>query len=366
MVNMMELSNSDRAELERVARQTTASHRKVLQAKALLSLADGKSLRSTAVALGTWPRSVMRWRDQFLARGPDSLGAIAPGRGRKPEIPSEIIEAIVHDTLHERPEDGSTQWSTRSMAERHGVGKDTVARVWRARNLRPWQIDRFKLSNDPRFEEKLVDIVGLYLDPPERAVVLCVDEKSGTQALERTQPSLPMIPGRAGTMTHDYKRHGTTSLFAALDIATGKVLTCCKPQHRHEEFLSFLKLIDKVVPKNLEVHLVVDNYATHKHPEVRAWLEHPRRRRFHLHFTPTSSSWLNLVERWFAEITNKRIRRGSFASVDQLISTIDQWAERWNNDPKPFVWHKSAEEIIRKVRSGRAVLTAATKSATDH
>jgi hypothetical protein len=183
MVNMMELSEADRAELERVARQRTASHRKVLQAKALLALADGGSLRSTAVVLGTWPRSVMRWRDQFLALGPDSLGVIAPGRGRKPEIPSEIIEAIVHDTLHERPDDGSTQWSTRTMAERHGVGKDTVARIWRARNLRPWQVERFKLSNDPHFEEKLVDIVGLYLDPPERAVVLCVDEKSGTQAL---------------------------------------------------------------------------------------------------------------------------------------------------------------------------------------
>ncbi len=300
-----------------------------------------------------------------MSFGPGSLGVIAPGRGRKPDIPSEIIEAIVHDTLHERPDDGSTQWSTRTMAERHGVGKDTVARIWRARNLRPWQVERFKLSNDSHFEEKLVDIVGLYLDPPERAVVLCVDEKSGTQALERTQPSLPMTPGRAGTMTHDYKRHGTTTLFAALDIATGKVLTSCKPQHRHEEFLAFLKLIDREVQRKLDIHLVVDNYAAHKHPEVREWLAHPRRERFHLHFTPTSSSWLNLVERWFAEITTKRIRRGSFASVDQLISAIERWADHWNNDPKPFVWHKSAEEIIRKVRAGRAALTAATKSATD-
>jgi transposase len=253
------------------------------------------------------------------------------------------------------------------MADRFGVGKDTVARIWRARNIRPWLVDTFKLSNDPRFEDKMVDVVGLYLDPPQRSVVLCVDEKSQCQALERSQPSLPMTPGRAGTMTHDYKRHGTTTLFAALDTATGAVLTDCKPRHRNQEFLSFLKLIDLHVPKDLDVHLVIDNYAAHKHDNVTKWLGHPSRRdRWHIHYTPTSASWLNLVERWFKELTDKRLRRDSFTSVDQLIDAIELWTEHWNDDPKPFIWHRTAEEIIAKVRRGRAALDRITESATDH
>ena len=361
------MPEADRVELERLARSTVAPHRKVVQAQALLALAEGTSVRSTAAAVGSYPNTVTRWRDRYLIAGVAGVGVIAKGRGRKPEIPQATIEAIVHDTLHAVPDDGSTQWSTRTLGERHGVGKDTVARVWKARQLRPWRVDTFKLSTDPRFEEKLLDVVGLYLDPPERAVVLCVDEKPQTQALDRTQPSLPMKPGRARTMTHDYKRHGTTTIFAALDTATGHVLQLCKPRRRHQEFLSFLKWIDLHTAKDLDVHLVLDNLNTHSHPKVVEWLEHPKRRgRFHVHFVPYSSSWLNLVERWFKEITEKRIRRGSFTSVDDLVDAIDDWSTHWNDNPRPFVWTRTADEIITKVRRGRAALDNVTKSATDH
>lgn len=365
MLHAMKVTAEVRGELERLARSSVEPHRKVVQARALLRLADGVSVRATARELGTWPKTVMRWRDRFCAGGIGSVGVIGPGRGRRPGISSETVEAIVSDTLQARPEDGSTHWTTRSMARRHGVGKDTVARIWRARRLRPWLVDTFKLSADPHFEEKLVDVVGLYLDPPERAVVLCVDEKTQTQALERTQPSLPLRPGRAGTMTHDYRRHGTTDLFAALNVATGEVLTDCQPRHTHQEFLSFLKLINRHVPRDLDVHLVLDNLSVHKHEKVVTWLAHPGRKRFHLHFTPTSSSWLNLVEGWFRELTDKRLRRGSFTSLDQLIEAIGLWAAHWNDNPQPFIWHKTAAEILTKVRRGRTALTQVTNSATD-
>src|SRR5512147_1833917 len=240
------------------------------------------------------------------------------------------------------------------MAARVGVSRDTVHRVWRARVLQPHRVETFKLSTDPRFEEKLVDVVGLYLNPPDKAIVLCMDEKSSVQALDRTQPSLPMVKGRAGTMTHDYKRHGTTTLFAALDVLTGRVIGQCLPRHRHDEFLKFLRVIDKQTPKGLDVHLILDNYSTHKHPDVRAWLtKHPR---FHLHFTPTSSSWLNLVERWFREITDKALRRGSFNSVADLIAAIEEYLTIHNEDPKPFVWTATADSILAKVRRGRVAL----------
>jgi transposase/transcriptional regulator with XRE-family HTH domain len=362
----LKVSKRQRADLETMARSRSLPHRKVVAAKALLLAADGVANEEIARRCETTPDTVRRWRTRFVEDGVDGVGVIAPGRGRKPEIPQEIIDAIVNDTLHARPDDGSTHWSTRTMAERFGVGKDTVARIWRARNLKPWQVKVFKLSNDPEFEAKLTDVVGLYLDPPERAVVLCVDEKTQTQALDRTQPSLPLTPGRAGTMTHDYKRHGTTDLYAALNTATGAVLTHCRPRHTHQDFLFFLKLIDLHVPKNLDVHLVVDNLSAHKHPKVAEWLEHPKRKRFQLHFTPTSSSWLNLVERWFKELTDKRLRRGSFGSVRELVDAIELWADHWNDDPKPFVWHKTANQIITKVRRGRAALTHQTKSATHH
>jgi transposase len=361
----LKVTRRQRVELEAIARSRSLPHRKVMQAKALLFAAGGVANEEIARRCDTTPDTVRRWRGRFADDGVGGVGVIAPGRGRKPEIPQKTIDALVHDTLHATPDDGSTHWSTRAMAERFSVGKDTVARIWRARNIRPWLIATFKLSNDPNFEAKLTDVVGLYLDPPERAVVLCVDEKTQTQALDRTQPSLPLTPGRAGTMTHDYTRHGTTDLYAALNTATGEVLTHCRRRHTHADFLFFLKLIDLHVPKHLDVHLVVDNLSAHKHPKVAEWLEHPRRKRFHLHFTPTSSSWLNLVERWFKELTDK-LRRGSFTSVPELIDAIEHWASHWNDDPTPFVWHKTAKDIITKVRRGRAALTPQTKAATDH
>jgi transposase len=297
--------------------------------------------------------SVRAWRARFEAEGLARWGKVREGRGRKPSISEEKIAEIVDLTLHSKPA-GHTHWSCRTMAAHVGVSPATVQRIWDARGLKPHRVDTFKLSNDPRFEDKLVDVVGLYLNPPDKAVVLCMDEKSQIQALDRTQPSLPMVRGRAGTMTHDYKRNGTTTLFAALDVATGTVFGQCLPKHRHEEFLVFLRTIDKAVPAGLQVHLILDNYQTHKHPNVLAWLaKHPR---FHLHFTPTSSSWLNLVERWFRELTDKNIRRGSFPSVPDLISSIEAYLEANNAKPKPLIWTATAESILEKVRRGRVAL----------
>jgi transposase len=301
--------------------------------------------------------SVTSWRARFLEEGLQKFGKVKPGRGRKPTIPDEKVAAIVRATLQEKPA-GETHWSCRTMAKAQGVSPATVQRVWAARGIKPHLVKTFKLSNDKRFEEKLVDVVGLYLDPPDKAVVLCMDEKSQIQALDRTQPSLPMKKGRAGTMTHDYKRNGTTTLFAALNVLTGVVIGECLPRHRHEEFLKFMRKVDREVPKDLAVHMILDNYATHKHPNVKAWLEkHPR---FHLHFTPTSSSWLNLVERWFRNLDDKAIRRGVFGSVPVLIAAIEEYLEANNKEPKGFVWTATAEQILEKVRRGRAVLDQIT------
>jgi len=285
------------------------------------------------------------------------FGGVRPGRGRKPSIPPEKVQAIVHATLHEKPP-GETHWSCRSMAKAQGVSPATVQRIWSARGLRPHQVKMFKLSNDKRFEEKLVDVVGLYLNPPEKAIVLSLDEKSQIQALDRTQPSLPMKRGRAGTMTHDYKRNGTTTLFAALDVLTGTVIGECLPRHRHTEFLKFLRTIDREVPKGLQVHLILDNYSTHKHENVGKWLaKHPR---FHLHFTPTASSWLNLVERWFGKLTDKALRRGVFHSVPDLITAIEAYLAANNENPEPFLWTATADSILAKVRRGRVALQQIT------
>ena len=316
--------------------------------------------------VGTSAESVRAWRRRFAEQGVEGVGRIAPGRGRRPWLPEGTVAEVVRVTLEETPEDGSTHWTTRSLAQRFGIGKDTVARIWRNHNLKPWKVDTFKISNDPDFEEKLVDVVGLYMDPPERAVVFSFDEKTQVQALDRTQPSLPLKPGRAGTMTHDYKRNGTTDLFAALNVATGEVIHDTKPRHSAKEVLGFFKLIDLHVPRHLDVHVVLDNLSAHKAPAVAKWLAHPRRKRWHLHFTPTSSSWLNLVEGWFKQLTDRRLRRGTFTSVDALIEAIEVWAERWNDDPKPFVWRKTADDIITKVRRGRTAVTHQTKSATHH
>ncbi len=333
----------------------TARHREVLRARVLLLAADGVANEQIAARVGVTPVTVRAWRSRFVTDGLAKFGKVASGRGRKPVIAQQVIEEIVDLTQNSTPE-GETHWSTRTMAERVGVSKDTVQRVWSARGLKPHLVKTFKLSNDPRFEEKLIDVVGLYLDPPEQAIVLCMDEKSSVQALDRTQASLPMVKGRAATMTHDYKRNGTTTLFAALDVLTGKVIGSCLPKHRHTEFLTFLKIIDTEVPDGLDVHLILDNYATHKHPNVQAWLaKHPR---FRLHFTPTSSSWLNLVERWFREITDKALRRGVFHSVPDLITAIEAYLTAHNDDPKPFVWTATAEEILTKVARGRVALQA--------
>ena len=359
------VSDEQRRSLERLARSTSLPHRTVVQAKALLLAADGVATNEVARRCGTTNDSVRGWRRRFEAEGVDGVGRIAPGRGRKSWLPEGTVAEVVRATLEDKPDDTSTHWTTRSLGDHLGIGKDSVARIWQAHKLKPWKVETFKLSNDPRFEDKLVDIVGLYMNPPERAAVFCFDEKTQCQALDRTQPSLPLTPGRAGTMTHDYKRNGTTDLFAALNVVTGEVLYDCRKRHTGKDVLAFFKLIDLHVPRDLAVHVVLDNLSAHMGPEVTRWLDHPKRARWHLHFTPTSSSWLNLVERWFKEITDRRLRRGVFSSVTDLVDAIETWAEHWNDDPKPFVWHKTASEIIEKVRRGRATLTR-VKSATHH
>src|SRR5271155_1336293 len=352
-VAALEISDGQRELLESLARSQSGAHREVVRAKALLMAADGAANTAVARALSVSPASVANWRARFVQDGVAKLGEVRKGRGRKPSILQETIEEIVDLTQNYRPR-GQTHWSCRTMAEAVGVSKDTVQRVWSARGLKPHRIETFKLSNDPRFEEKLVDVVGLYLNPPEKAIVLCADEKSSVQALDRTQASLPMVKGRGETMTHDYKRHGTTTLFAALDVLTGTVIGHCMPRHRHQEWLKFLKTIDREVPNDLTIHLILDNYATHKHHDVGKWLDnHPR---FHLHFTPTSSSWLNLVERWFRELTDKALRRGAFHSVPDLIASIQEYIDSHNDAPRPYVWTATAESILAKIARGRIAL----------
>jgi transposase len=349
------MSDGQRDALEVLARSQTAPHRQVQRAEALLLAAAGVANTRIAARVGVNASTVRAWRARFAEDGLARLGKVREGRGRKSTIPQSTIEEIVELTRNSKPA-GQTHWSCRTMAEQVGVSPATVQRVWAARGLKPHLVKSFKLSNDPRFEEKLIDVVGLYLSPPDNAIVLCLDEKSSVQALDRTQPSLPMTKGRAATMTHDYKRNGTTTLFAALDVLTGKVIGQCLPRHRHEEFLKFLRKIEREVPKGLQVHLICDNYATHKHPDVKTWLaKHPR---FHMHFTPTSSSWLNLVERWFRELTDKALRRGVFHSVPDLIAKIEEYLAAHNDDPKPFIWTATADDILAKVARGRVALQA--------
>lgn len=351
------LQKGQREILETVARSRGAAHRDVQRAQALLLAADGVANTQIAVAVGASATSVKSWRERFAQERLTAFGAVRAGRGRKPQISPEKVAEIVHATLHTRPP-GETHWSCRTMAKAQGVSPATVQRIWAARNIQPHRVKTFKLSNDKRFEEKLVDVVGLYLNPPENAVVLSMDEKSQIQALDRTQASLPMKKGRAGTMTHDYKRHGTTTLFAALNVLTGRVIGDCLPRHRHIEFLKFLRTIDREVPKGLQIHLILDNYSTHKHENVKKWLaKHPR---FHLHFTPTSSSWMNLVERWFGKLTEKAIRRGVFHSVPELIKAIEAYLQANNENPTPFIWTATTDQILAKVRRGRVTLDAIT------
>ena len=340
-------------------------HRVVVQAKGLLLAADGVANQEIARRCGVDSDAVRRWRSRFADTGVDGIGVIAKGRGRKPSIPAGTVEEVVRLTHKELPGDGSTHWSTRSMAARVGIGKDAVARIWADHGLKPWKVDTFKISNDPRFEEKLLDVVGLYLNPPSRAVVFSFDEKTQCQALDRTQPSLPMKRGRAGTMTHDYKRNGTIDLFAAMNLATGGVLTDLRKGHAGADVLRFFKQIDATVPRGLSVHVVLDNLSAHSTPEITKWLAHRDRRRWHLHYTPTSSSWLNLIERWFKELTDRRLRRGVFTSVAELSAAITTWADHWNQNPKPFIWKATADDIITKVKRGRATLHQ-IKTQTDH
>jgi transposase len=349
----LRLSDGERETLEKLARAQSAPYRQVLRAQVLLMAADGVANAVIAEEVGVTPVTVRAWRKGFAADGLAGLDTIREGRGRKPTISEETVAEIVRLTTTTTPP-GATHWSCRTMAKRVGVSAATVQRIWSNLGLQPHRVQTFKVSNDPKFEDKLIDVVGLYLNPPEKAIVLCMDEKSQIQALDRTQASLPMVPGRAGTMTHDYKRNGTTTLFAALDVLTGTVIGQCLPRHRHAEFIKFLNTIDREVPDGLAVHLILDNYSTHTHAEVDRWLK--RHKRFHLHFTPTSSSWLNQVERWFRDLTEKNLRRGIFASVPDLIASIEAYLNAHNADPKPYVWTATAESILAKVQRARAKL----------
>ena len=367
MAVTFEVSDDQRAELLRLSRARNEPARKVSQAKVVLALDGGSSIREVAAEFGPTTKTVMAWRDLFVKDGVKAFGVIASGRGRKPEVTTDVIAEIVHDTLQTIPDDDSECWSTRSLGARHGVGKDIVAKVWKTRKLRPWKRDTFKISTDPNFEAKLIDIVGLYMNPPELAAVFCFDEKTQIQALDRTQPSLPMVPGRNGTLTHDYKRNGTIDLFAALNIATGEIVHDLKHRHAGTDILAFFKLLDMHVPRDLEVHVILDNLSAHKSEPVRKWLALPAQKRWHLHFTPTSSSWLNLVECWFSVLTRRRLTNTPFKTVKELRLTIDTWIEHWNDNPTPFIWKKTANEILDSVNRARTTLkTVVTKTQTNH
>jgi transposase len=317
--------------------------------------ADGVTSQAIAEQLEISRPTVQLWRERFLALRVAGLEKDAPRPGRIPSIPATKIRAIVEATLRTTPP-AATHWSTRTMAQAQGVSEATVRRIWKQHNLKPHLVKTFKLSRDKQFLEKLTDVVGLYLNPPDKALVLCVDEKSQIQALDRTQPGLPIKKGRCGTLTHDYKRNGTTTLFAALSMLDGKVIGDCMPRHRHQEFIRFLKKIDSETPAGLNLHLIVDNYGTHTHPRVKSWIRrHPR---FHLHVIPTSSSWVNMVERWFREITDKRIRRGVFRSVPELIAAIENYMNNHNQNPRVFVWTASVESIMAKIAKCKEALDA--------
>ena len=347
------LSDEDQAVLERWSRGRSTPARLVLRAKIVLLAAEGKQNKAIAAELNTNRPLVGKWRARFATGGLVGIEKDAPRGGRPPKAREAMVGKIIEWTTQKKPAN-ATHWSCRTLAKELGTSRAMVNRVWMANGLKPHLIKGFKLSNDKRFVEKVVDVVGLYLNPPQRALVLSCDEKSQIQALDRTQPSLPLKKGRCGTMTHDYKRNGTTTLFAALEVAEGKLIGTCMDRHRHQEWIKFLKLIDQQTPADLDLHLIVDNYSTHKHPNVQKWLtRHPR---FHMHFTPTSSSWLNLVERWFREITDKRIRRGVFKSVAQLTAAIEDYIARHNANPRSFTWTAKAEDILAKVRRARAVL----------
>ena len=353
MASPCELSPSERDQIQRWASAHGTPQQVALRCEIVLAAAEGQSDVAIAEQLSVNRKTVILWRTRFTERRLEGLWEVAPGRGRKPTYDIGKIAAVVNATLQTKPE-GMTHWSCRTMAQHQGISKSTISTIWQAHNLKPHRVETFKLSRDPKFLEKLTDVVGLYLNPPQAAIVLCVDEKSQIQALDRTQPGLPIKKGRCGTMTHDYKRHGTTTLFAALEMLQGKVIGQCYQRHRNQEFLKFLRTLAKEFPGRVPLHLVMDNYGTHKHENVRAWLKrHPR---FVLHFVPTSSSWLNLVERWFGELDNKAIRRGVFRSVDDLKASIDAFLATWNQNPRPYVWTATVESITEKLKRCRQTL----------
>ena len=358
IAKMIELDQDTERELRVLVRRRTVQARLQQRALVVLLAAEGRQNKDIADQAGLDRRQVALWRARFLAGGIDALRKDAPRSGRPATITAEIESRIVQTTLHSKPAN-ATHWSTRTLAEHLGFGATTVRRVWQSNGLKPHLGRTFKLSRDPRFEDKLLDVVGLYMNPPEHALVLSCDEKSQIQALNRTQPGLPIKRGRAGTVTHDYKRHGTTTLFAALNTIDGSVISMCQPRHRHGEWLKFLRLINRSTPKHLSLHLIVDNYATHSHPEVQKWLE--RNPRFVMHFTPTSASWLNMVERFFRDITDKRIRRDSFTSVAELELAIELYVAHHNIKPKPFIWTASAKDILAKVTRAKAALATAAR-----
>lgn len=350
---VLRLTEAEQQQLEQWVAAHGTPQQVALRCRIVLAAAAGETNLGIAAAAEVDVKTVALWRTRFAEAGPEGLWEIAAGRGRKPTHSPHKIKAIIRATLSSKPR-GMTQWSCRQMAQAQGVSKSTVSTIWRSHNLKPHRTKSFKLSRDAQFLEKLTDVVGLYLNPPDQALVLCVDEKTQIQALDCTQPGLPMKKGRLGTMTHDYQRNGTTCLFAALEVLQGKVVGQCFSRHRHQEFLRFLRRLDTEFPGEVALHLVMDNYGTHKHPNVQSWLKrHPR---FIPHFVPTSSSWLNLVERWFGELTSKAVRRGSFSSGADLQAAIAQFFDAWNLDPKPFVWTATVASIQAKLSRCRQTL----------
>jgi transposase len=353
-IKKLSASDEVRAELARRAKASTSPHRDRFRAGIILLRLDGLKIEEVAERMGTSMPTVSKWSGRFEAAGLDGLDDKS-GRGRKPSIPTEKVARVVTEVT--RPPKGRNRWSVRSMARHAGMSASTVQRIWVKNELKPHVVKTFKLSNDPHFEAKFWDVIGLYLDPPARAIVLCCDEKSQCQALERTQLALPLARNRPRTMTHDYTRHGTVTLFAALNVLEGTLITRTEAAHTHVEWLRFLKQIDREAPRDLDLHLIQDNYATHKHPKVKAWLaKHPR---FHVHFTPTSSSWMNLVERFFADLTEDVIRTGSFASVAELVADIKAYLEERNANPRPYTWKAEGAALLEKIKRARAALAQA-------
>jgi transposase len=350
---VLDVSEDQRKQIEQWLAALGTPQQVALRGRIILAAGHGKSEAAIAAEMNVNRKTVRLWSERFVAQGLPGLWEVAAGRGRKATYTAERIKEVIDATLQSKPK-GMTHWSCRLMAANQGMSKSTVSNLWRSHNIKPHRTKTFKLSRDPKFLQKLTDVIGLYLNPPDKAMVLCVDEKSQIQALNRTQPGLPLKKGRCGTMTHDYKRNGTTTLFAALDLLQGKVIGNSHKRHRHQEFLKFLRRIDREFSGKSPLHLVLDNYGTHSTAEVKAWLKkHPR---FVMHYVPTSCSWLNLIERWFAELTNKRIRRGSFLSVDDLTTAIEEFLSAWNENPKPFVWTATVDSIVAKLARCRQTL----------